>query len=215
MAVKIRLSRAGAKKTPHYRVIVADARSPRDGRFLERVGTYNPLLPRDHPDRVKLKLDRIKYWLEKGAQPSGRVAKFLGSADVIPMPKHENPIKAKPKAKAQARLDELAHAKTQDSSEASGSDVAEETGSAAGESSGDDKVSAAPVDETEANKKNETEESEIDEATEADASVAEPTNETEEPDASGITDKDAGSVEPTDESKADEVRKSEKPEVEK
>ena len=215
MAVKIRLSRAGAKKTPHYRVIVADARSPRDGRFLERVGTYNPLLPRDHPDRVKLKLDRIKYWLEKGAQPSGRVAKFLGSADVIPMPKHENPIKAKPKAKAQARLDELAHAKTQDSSEASGSDVAEETGSAAGESSGDDKVSAETVDETEANKKNETEESEIDEATEADTSVAEPTNETEEPDASGITDKDAGSVEPTDESKADEVRKSEKPEVEK
>ena len=215
MAVKIRLSRAGAKKTPHYRVIVADARSPRDGRFLERVGTYNPLLPRDHPDRVKLKLDRIKYWLEKGAQPSGRVAKFLGSADVIPMPKHENPIKAKPKAKAQARLDELAHAKTQDSSEASGSDVAEETGSAAGESSGDDKVSAEPVDKTEAHKKNETEESEIDEATEADASVAEPTNETEEPDASGITDKDAGSVEPADESKADEVRKSEKPEVEK
>ena len=215
MAVKIRLSRAGAKKTPHYRVIVADARSPRDGRFLERVGTYNPLLPRDHPDRVKLKLDRIKYWLEKGAQPSGRVAKFLGSADVIPMPKHENPIKAKPKAKAQARLDELAHAKTQDSSEASGSDVAEETGSAAGESSGDDKVSAEPVDKTEAHKKNETEESEIDEATEADASVAEPTNEPEEPDASGITDKDAGSVEPTDESKADEVRKSEKPEVEK
>jgi len=215
MAVKIRLSRAGAKKTPHYRVIVADARSPRDGRFLERVGTYNPLLPRDHPDRVKLKLDRIKYWLEKGAQPTGRVAKFLGSADVIPMPKHENPIKAKPKAKAQARLDELAHAKTQDSSEASGSDVAEEIGSAAGGSSGDDKVSAEPVDETEANKKNETEESEIDEATEADASVAEPTNETEEPDASGITDKDAGSVEPTDESKADEVRKSEKPEVEK
>ena len=215
MAVKIRLSRAGAKKTPHYRVIVADARSPRDGRFLERVGTYNPLLPRDHPDRVKLKLDRIKYWLEKGAQPSGLVAKFLGSADVIPMPKHENPIKAKPKAKAQARLDELAHAKTQDSSEASGSDVAEETGSVAGESSGDDKISAEPVDETEANKKNETEDSEIDEATEADASVAEPTNETEEPDASGITDKDAGSVEPTDESKADEVRKSEKPEVEK
>ena len=215
MAVKIRLSRAGAKKTPHYRVIVADARSPRDGRFLERVGTYNPLLPRDHPDRVKLKLDRIKYWLEKGAQPSGRVAKFLGSADVIPMPKHENPIKAKPKAKAQARLDELAHAKTQDSSEAPGSDVAEETGSAAGESPGDDKVSAEPVDKTEAHKKNETEESEIDEATEADTSVAEPTNETEEPDASGITDKDAGLVEPTDESKADEVRNSEKPEVEK
>ena len=67
MAVKIRLSRAGAKKTPHYRVIVADARNPRDGRFIERVGTYNPLLSRDDPDRVKLKLDRIKYWLDHGA----------------------------------------------------------------------------------------------------------------------------------------------------
>ena len=94
-------------------------------------------------------------------------------------------------------------------------DVAEETGSAAGESSGDDTVSAEPTDETEANKTTEPEESEIDEATAEDASVADPTNETEEPDASGITDKDAGSVEPTDESKADEVRNSEKPEVEK
>jgi len=108
MAVKIRLSRAGAKKTPHYRVIVADARNPRDGRFIERVGTYNPLLSRDDPDRVKLKVDRIKYWLDQGAQPSSRVAKFLGSADVIPVRKRENPQKAKPKAKAQARLDELA-----------------------------------------------------------------------------------------------------------
>ena len=119
MAVKIRLSRAGAKKTPHYRVIVADARNPRDGRFIERVGTYNPLLSRDHPDRVKLKLDRIKYWLDQGAQPSSRVAKFLGSADVIPVRKRENPEKAKPKAKAQARLDELAKAETEKAQEAS------------------------------------------------------------------------------------------------
>ena len=111
MAVKIRLSRAGAKKTPHYRIIIADSRSPRDGRFIERVGTYNPLLPRDHQNRVKLKLDRIKYWLDQGAQPSPRVAKFLGSADVIPVTKRENPKKAKPKAKARARLDELAQAK--------------------------------------------------------------------------------------------------------
>ena len=119
MAVKIRLSRAGAKKTPHYRVIIADSRSPRDGRFLERVGTYNPLLPRDHQDRVKLKLDRIKYWLDQGAQPSPRVAKFLGSADVIPVPKRENPIKAKPKAKARARSDALAQAEAKKADEAS------------------------------------------------------------------------------------------------
>ena len=119
MAVKIRLSRAGAKKTPHYRVIVADARNPRDGRFIERVGTYNPLLSRDHPDRVKLKLDRIKYWLDQGAQPSSRVAKFLGSADVIPVRKRDNPQKAKPKAKAQARLDELANVEAEKAEEAS------------------------------------------------------------------------------------------------
>ena len=113
MAVKIRLSRAGAKKTPHYRVIVADSRSPRDGRFLERVGTYNPLLPRGHPDRVKLKLERIQYWLDNGAKPSFRVATFLGAADVIPMPSRENPEKAKPKAKAQARLEELTKAEAE------------------------------------------------------------------------------------------------------
>ena len=113
MSVKIRLSRAGAKKTPHYRVIVADSRSPRDGRFLERVGTYNPLLPRGHPDRVKLKLERIQYWLDNGAKPSFRVATFLGAADVIPMPSRENPEKAKPKAKAQARLEELTKAEAE------------------------------------------------------------------------------------------------------
>ena len=110
MAVRIRLSRAGAKKRPHYRVIVADARNPRDGRFLERVGTYHPLLPRDHPDRVTLKIDRIKYWLEKGARPSGRVAKFLGAENLVSVEESNNPEKAKPKAKAQARLDELAKA---------------------------------------------------------------------------------------------------------
>ena len=110
MAVRIRLSRAGAKKRPHYRVIVADARNPRDGRFLERVGTYHPLLPRDHPDRVTLKIDRIKYWLEKGARPSGRVAKFLGAENLVAVEESKNPQKAKPKAKAQARLDELAKA---------------------------------------------------------------------------------------------------------
>ena len=110
MAVRIRLSRAGAKKRPHYRIIVADARNPRDGRFLERVGTYHPLLPRDDPARVTLKIDRIKYWLEKGARPSGRVAKFLGAENLVAVEENKNPQKAKPKAKAQARLDELAKA---------------------------------------------------------------------------------------------------------
>ena len=137
MAVKIRLSRAGAKKTPHYRVIVADSRSPRDGRFLERVGTYNPLLPRGHPDRVKLKLERIQYWLDNGAKPSFRVATFLGAADVIPMPSRENPEKAKPKAKAQARLEELTRAEAE---KAEGERAATE--SAATENAGTEEVSS-------------------------------------------------------------------------
>ena len=161
MAVKIRLSRAGAKKTPHYRVIIADSRSPRDGRFLERVGTYNPLLPRDHQDRVKLKLDRIKYWLDRGAQPSPRVAKFLGSADVIPVPKRENPIKAKPKAKARARSDALAQAAAKKADDAS-------------------KESAKPAEPTDETKEEGSSEGEnTDEASNASAKPTKPTDETQ------------------------------------
>jgi small subunit ribosomal protein S16 len=77
---------------------------PRDGRFIERLGTYNPLLARDREDRVQLNEERIRFWMERGAKPTDRVAKFLGQADVIPMPKRNNPDKAKPKAKAQERL---------------------------------------------------------------------------------------------------------------
>ncbi len=106
MALKIRLSRAGAKKRPFYRIVVADTRSPRDGRFIERLGTYNPMLPKD-ARRVTLEEDRIRHWIGVGAKPSDRVARFLGQADIIPMPEQRNnPQKAKPKAKAQARLDE-------------------------------------------------------------------------------------------------------------
>ena len=104
MALKIRLSRAGAKKRPFYRVVVADSRSPRDGRFLERLGTYDPMLPKDHPERVRLNAERIRHWLDVGALPSERVARFLGAAEIIPMPaQRNNPQKAKPKAKAVER----------------------------------------------------------------------------------------------------------------
>ena len=104
MALKIRLSRAGAKKRPFYRVVVADSRSPRDGRFLERLGTYDPMLPKDHPERVRLNEERIRHWLDVGALPSERVARFLGAAEIIPMPaQRNNPQKAKPKAKAVER----------------------------------------------------------------------------------------------------------------
>ena len=105
MSLKIRLARGGAKKRPHYRIVVADSRMPRDGRYIERLGTYDPLLAKDNESRVTLKDDRIRYWLDKGAKPTDRVARFLGTAKIIPMPAQKNnPQKAKPKAKAQERL---------------------------------------------------------------------------------------------------------------
>ena len=98
MSVKIRMSRGGAKKRPFYRIVVTDSRNPRDGRFLEKVGTYNPMLAKDSPDRVKLDQDRITHWLSVGAKPSDRVARFLGEAGMIPMPaRRNNPQKAIPK----------------------------------------------------------------------------------------------------------------------
>ena len=113
MSTKIRLSRGGTKKRPHYRVVVADTRSPRDGRFIERLGTYNPLLAKDDPKRVVLNTDRIKYWLGMGAKPTDRVSKFLGMANITEMPRQKNnPIKAKPKAKAQERAAKIEEEKS-------------------------------------------------------------------------------------------------------
>ena len=103
--LKIRMSRGGAKKRPVYKIVVADSRKPRDGRFIEKVCFFNPLLPKDKKERLSLDIERIKYWLEKGARPSDRIARFLGEANVIPKPAQKNnPIKAKPKKKAQERL---------------------------------------------------------------------------------------------------------------
>jgi small subunit ribosomal protein S16 len=111
MSLKIRLARGGAKKRPHYRIVVADSRMPRDGRYIERLGTYDPLLAKDNENRVDLKEERIRYWLSKGAKPTDRVARFLGTAEIIPMPaQRHNPEKAKPKAKAQERLAAAAEA---------------------------------------------------------------------------------------------------------
>ena len=105
MALKIRLSRGGAKKRPYYRIVIADSRSPRDGRFIEKIGSYNPMLAKDNPDRVVLNLERARHWLGRGATPSDRVARFLGNAEVIPMPAQRNNLqKAVPKAKAQERM---------------------------------------------------------------------------------------------------------------
>ena len=84
MSTSIRLSRGGSKKRPYYKIVVADSRSPRDGRFIERIGSYNPLLAKDNPERVKLDADRAKHWLSVGAQPSDRVARFLDKAGILP-----------------------------------------------------------------------------------------------------------------------------------
>ena len=104
MGLRIRLARAGAKKRPYYHIVVADSRSPRDGRFIERLGSYNPMLPAEHEDRVRLLDARIQHWMSQGALPTDRVAKFLGRAGLAPMPVFRaQPVKSAPKKKAQAR----------------------------------------------------------------------------------------------------------------
>jgi small subunit ribosomal protein S16 len=108
MSLKIRLSRGGAKKRPFYQIVLADSRSPRDGRFIERLGTYNPILKSDDPARVVLKLERIQEWMAKGAQPTDRVARFLDQAGVRTRATRNNPEKAQPGRKMQERATEKA-----------------------------------------------------------------------------------------------------------
>ena len=108
MAMKIRLARGGSKKRPFYRVVAADSRMPRDGRFIEKLGTYNPLLPKDSEERVKLNMERVQYWLDQGAQPSDRVSRFLEAAGVLAKKERNNPEKAVPGKKAQERAEEKA-----------------------------------------------------------------------------------------------------------
>ncbi|MBI1237764.1 MAG: 30S ribosomal protein S16 [Alphaproteobacteria bacterium] len=105
MALRLRLARGGTKRRPHYSIVVADSRSPRDGRFIEKIGFYNPILPREHKDRLSIDVDKAKSWMAKGAQPSDRVHGFLASAGVVePLARREQPIKSAPKKKAQERL---------------------------------------------------------------------------------------------------------------
>jgi small subunit ribosomal protein S16 len=108
MAIAIRLSRGGAKKRPYYRIVVADSRSARDGKYLEQIGTYNPLLPKDSEERVKLNGERAKHWLSVGAQPSDRVARFLDAAGVRERAARNNPKKGEPGENAKARAEERA-----------------------------------------------------------------------------------------------------------
>ncbi len=105
MTLKIRLTRGGAKKRPYYRIVVADSRSPRDGRFIERIGHYNPLLPKESEDRVGIDEDRAKYWLGVGARPTDRVARFLSQKGLFEWQHGDNPNKGKPGKKALERLE--------------------------------------------------------------------------------------------------------------
>src|SRR3954452_3282748 len=159
MALAIRLSRGGAKKRPYYRIVVADSRSPRDGRFIEKVGTYNPLLAKDSPERVKLDNDRISHWLSVGAQPSDRVLRFLDAAGLRERPARNNPQKAEPGEKAKERLEQRA-AKEAEAAEAA----------------------AAPqeVSEAASNEEASAEEAEAVVAAEVEAATAEPTAEAEQ-----------------------------------
>ncbi len=106
MAIKIRLARAGSKKRPFYHIVAADSRMPRDGRFLERVGSYNPLLPKDSEERVRVNVERVQHWLDQGAQPTDRISRFLESAGVIAPKTRANPKKGEPGEKAQKRVEE-------------------------------------------------------------------------------------------------------------
>lgn len=108
MAIALRLSRGGAKKRPYYRIVAADSRSPRDGKYLEQIGTYNPLLAKDSPERVKLDEDRARHWLGVGATPSDRVLRFLDAAGIMERPARNNPNKGKPGEKAVERAEEKA-----------------------------------------------------------------------------------------------------------
>ncbi|MGC1495790.1 MAG: 30S ribosomal protein S16 [Sulfitobacter sp.] len=108
MAMKIRLARGGSKKRPFYRIVAADSRMPRDGRFIEKLGTYNPLLPKDSEERVKMDVEKIQEWIAKGAQPTDRVARMLEAAGVREKTTRNNPNKGTPGKKAQDRVEEKA-----------------------------------------------------------------------------------------------------------
>ena len=142
MAIALRLSRGGAKKRPYYRIVAADSRFPRDGRYLEQIGTYNPLLAKDDEKRVQLNEDRAKYWLGVGAQPSDRVARFLDAAGIRERAARSNPNKAEPGEKAKERAEEKA---TKEAEAAEALKAAEEEAKNA--PAEEEKVEEAPAEE--------------------------------------------------------------------
>ncbi|MGC9368156.1 MAG: 30S ribosomal protein S16 [Paracoccaceae bacterium] len=128
MAIKLRLARGGSKKRPFYRIVAADSRMPRDGRYIEKLGTYNPLLPKDSEERVKMDMERVRYWLGQGAQPTDRISRMLEAAGVLEKKERNNPQKAEPGAKAKERAEEKAAkaAEAAEAAEAPAEEAAEE-----------------------------------------------------------------------------------------
>lgn len=144
MALKIRLARGGSKKRPFYRIVATDSRMPRDGRFIEKLGTYNPLLPKDSEERVKMDIERVKYWLGEGAQATDRVSRMLEAAGVLDKKERNNPNKGEPGQKAKDRAEEKA-AKAAEAAEAAAAAEAEAAGAAdteaeAGEEAAEEKA---------------------------------------------------------------------------
>lgn len=147
MSLKIRLSRGGSKKRPYYHIVIADARAPRDGRFIERIGSYNPMLPKESGERVKLDVDRAKHWLEVGAQATDRVERFLDAAGLLKRKVRNNPNKGEPGTKAKERAEEKAQAaidKAAAEEEAKNAPVVEEV---AEEPAAEEVVAEAPAEE--------------------------------------------------------------------
>ncbi len=157
MALAIRLSRGGAKKRPYYRIVVTDSRNARDGRFIEKIGTYNPLLAKDSPERVKLDAERASHWLSVGAQPSDRVLRFLDAAGIKERAARNNPNKAEPGEKAKERAEERAAKQAE----------AEEAAKTAAETPAEE----APAEETEVSSQEPVEGSAGEPATGDDAAV--------------------------------------------
>ena len=150
MALKIRLARGGAKKRPYYRIVVAEASAPRDGRFVERLGSYNPMVPKDHPERLTLDGERATYWMSKGAKPTERVAKMMAGLGLVDAPEiREQPKKSAPGKKRQEREEEAAAAAAEAAEAAAAAEVAaaEEAAAAAEAPAEEAPAEEAPAEE--------------------------------------------------------------------
>ena len=208
MAVKIRLARGGSKKRPFYRIVAADERAPRDGRYIERLGTYNPLLPKNSDERVVMNVERIQHWLSTGAKPTDRVHRFLDAAGILTRPVRNNPNKAKPSDKTLERIEAKAKAKEAAKAAPAEDVVAEEAPAeeAAAEEAPAEEVVAeeAPAEEAPA------EEAVAEEAPAEDAPVEEAAAE-EAPAEDAPAEEAAAEDTPAEEAPAEEVGEDDKP----